>query len=193
MRSRAGALLLGASLLLVGCTADPEVVATPPSLSSTPAPPLASPDVSTTPSTEPSSSASVNTEEAAVLAAYRAFYAAVDQAQADPPNSQTYLEPVATGDQFEITNGGIKAGFLAGEEDLGSPVLNPVVHSIDGDTAVLHDCQDTSTVQTRSVATGEALTVGTNPSSATTVLKQTDGVWKVSATEFPPDPAAYCS
>lgn len=193
MRSTAGALLLGASLVLVGCTADPEVVATPPSPSSTPSPPPASPDVSTTPLTEPSAPASATADEVAVLAAYRAFYAAVDQAQADPPNSQTYLEPVATGDQFEITNGGIKAGFLAGEEDLGSPVLNPVVHSIDGDTAVVHDCQDTAGVQSRDKATGEVLTIGSNPDSATTTLTRVAGAWLVSATEFPDDDAAHCS
>lgn len=128
-----------------------------------------------------------------MLAAYRAFYAAVDEAQADPPNSQDYLAPVATGVQFETTNGAIQAAFVAGEEDVGSPVLRPVVDSIDGDTAVVHDCQDTSAVQSRDRATGEVLTIGSNPDSATTILTRIDGVWLVSATDFPADDAAYCS
>lgn len=194
-RGTASVLACGAIVLLAGCGADEVVANEPTSPPASAATALPSASVVATPSVkpEPSTTAPVSDEEAEVLAAYRAFYAAVDEAQADPPRSQDYLAPVATGAQFEITNGGIKAGFIEGEEDLGSPVLRPVVESIEGDTAVVHDCQDTSSVETRVRDTGEVLTIGMNPSSATTVLTRVDGAWKVSATDFPPDPAAYCS
>lgn len=199
MRRSKIVLLVGA-VVLAGCAEDGGVsegltLSTPPSAAPTTAP-VAGPADPTgdAPSVEPTPSAETATpDEAAVLDAYRAFYAALDQAQADPPRSQEYLAPVATGAQFEITNGAIKAAFLEGEEDVGSPVLNPTVHAVDGDTAIVHDCQDTSSVQSRDRATGEVLTIGSNPDSATTVLTRVNGVWRVSATDFPADNEAHCT
>ncbi len=196
---RSKIVLLCGVMALAGCAknggSDEGLnLSTPPSAAPTTVSATASADpTGDVPSVEPTSPAETATPEAAVLDAYRAFYAAVDEAQADPPNSQDYLAPVATGVQFETTNGAIKAAFVAGEEDVGSPVLNPVVDSIDGDTAVVHDCQDTSAVQSRDRATGEVLTIGSSPDSATTILTRIDGVWLVSATDFPDDDTIYCS
>ena len=131
-------------------------------------------------------------EEQAVLDAYLAFYAGVDQAQADPVRSQDYLEPVATGAQFETTNGAIKADIIVGVESFGSPVLNPVVASIEATTAVVRDCQDTSGVGTRNTGTTEPLTIGRNPDSAETTLELVEGRWKVAATSFPEPPEVFC-
>ena len=108
--------------------------------------------------------------------------------------SQVHLEPVATGAQFEQTNGAIKANFLAGEETVGSPVLNPEVDSIEGDTAVVHDCQDTSGVRTQKIDWGRGCSrIGRNPSSVETTLQKVDGTWKVSATEYKEPAGVYCS
>ena len=146
-----------------------------------------------TPSTSPTETATVAADEQAVLDAYRAFYDALSQAYANPAESQVYLAPVATGAQFNQTNGAIKANFLAGEQTVGSPVLNPVVESIDGATAVVHDCQDTSSVQTQKIDSGEVLEVGRNPSSVETTLQKVDDAWKVATTEYKEPPGVYCS
>ncbi len=135
----------------------------------------------------------VPAEEQAVLAAYQAFYAAIVQAEADPVQSQVYLEPVATGLQFETTNGAVKARLLDGEERFGTPVLNPVVQSIEGETAKVQDCQDTSGVGRRKIGSVEPISVGRNPSSAETTLELVEGIWKVAATEFVEPPEAFCS
>ena len=190
-----GVMLVVAAVTLGACsTNDSSGLPLPlPSTSSevvSEAPATLEPSVST--SVEPSAPV-VSADEQAVLDAYRAFYAALDQAQADPPRSQDFLAPVSTGIQFETTNGTIKAAFLDGVESLGSPVLNPAVASIDGDIAMVHDCQDTSGVQSRQKDTAEVLTIGSNPDSATTQLTRVDGVWKVSGTDFPADDSAYCS
>lgn len=151
------------------------------------------PDPSAALSTEPSAPVEpVPAGETAVLDAYRAFYAALDQAQADPQNSQVYLERVATGAQYEQANGAIKANLLAGEESVGTPVLSPTVHLLETDQAVVRDCQDTTAVVRRDIDSQEPLIVGQDPDSIEATLVQVDGVWKVSATTFPEDPGAFC-
>lgn len=177
-------LLVSASIALAGCSDSANSdglnleTTTPPS-----------PSVSTS---SPPESITVSAEEQAVLDAYEAFYAALAQAYADPPKAQDYLEPAATGAQFEQTNGAIKANFLAGEETVGSPVLNPVVESIEGTTAVVHDCQDTSGVQTQKIEGGQVIEVGRNPSSVQTTLQDVEGTWKVAATEYMEPAGVYC-
>lgn len=131
-------------------------------------------------------------EEQAVLGAYRAFWAGLAQANADPPRSQDYLAPVATGVQFEQTNSAIKADFLAGEISEGSPVLNPTVASVDGDIAVVHDCQDTRGVVGKDVETGEVLVIGMAEDSVQSTLQRVDGTWKVAATTYPEPAGVFC-
>lgn len=191
MGSRAGALVAGAVVLLAGCGGDGDVPETPPALStsSASASPAASPSTSSEPTT---GTPSPSGEEAEVLAAYRAFYAALDAAQADPEHSQQHLEPVAAGAQLEQASGAIKANFLAGEESIGAPILRPEVHSIEGDTAVVRDCQDTTDVVRRNIDTQEPLIIGQDPDSIETRLTRVDGVWKVADTAFPAAPGAFC-
>ncbi len=196
MRKGTFALLMAAVIGLTACTDDGDEgldLGTPTATSSTtPAATTSSTTPAATTSTA-SDTPSVTTEEQAVLDAYRGFYKALDEAQADPQRSQDYLNPVATGTQFETTNGGIKAEFLDGKEAYGTPVLKPEVHSVDGDQAVVRDCQDTSAVGTRNAETGEELTVGRNPSSVETLLQRVDGVWKVAQSNYVAQPEAYCS
>jgi hypothetical protein len=153
--------------------------------------PTSVPSTSTATSS-PTETATVSAEEQAVLDAYRAFYAALAQAYAHPAESQVYLAPVATGEQFEQTNSGIKANFLAGEETVGTPVLRPTVYSIADGTAIVHDCQDTTGVVRREIATDEPLVIGRNPDSVKTTLNVVDGTWKVAATEFQESAGAFC-
>lgn len=188
VRGPAGALLAGAvvagALLFGGCSDEPDG----PTLQD----PSSDSPTSSASSAPPTEAPTVSAEEQAVLDAYRGFYAALDQAQADPARSQEYLEPVATGAQFETTNAAVKANLIAGVESFGSPVLNPVVASIEGTTAVVQDCQDTSGVGTRRIGTTEPLTIGRNPDSAETTLQLVDGAWRVAATSFPEQPEVFC-
>lgn len=198
MRRSAFVLLLGV-LVLGGCAEDDGAgeglnLATPSSAAPTTAPVAES--VSPTgdaPSVEPTpSEEAVTPDEAAVLDAYRAFYQAVEAANGDPQQSQDYLAPVATGVQFEQTNGSIKAGFLAGEVVVGSPVMNPEVASISDGEAVVHDCQDTRGVILQDAETQEALVIGRFPDSVETSLTLVDGAWKVSGTAYAEDPGEFC-
>lgn len=186
MRKRltGAALLVSASIALAGCNDSANGDGLDLETTTSPSP--------STTSTSPTETATASAGEQAVLDAYEAFYAALAQAYGDPQKSQDYLEPVATGAQFEQTNGAIKANFLAGEETVGSPVLNPVVESIDGTTAVVHDCQDTSGVQTQKIEGGQVLEVGRNPSSVQTTLQNVEGTWKVAATEYMEPAGMYC-
>ncbi|MFC3689245.1 hypothetical protein [Aquipuribacter hungaricus] len=194
----AAAAALSVAMVLGACTSgerDGLNLGDPTATSSTadstvgadPAPSSAVPSASVQPS-----AAVVSAEEQAVLDAYRAFWAALDQAQADPPRSQDYLAPVATGAQFEQTNSAIKADFLAGEESVGSPLLAPRVASIDGDIAVVHDCQDTREAVRRDVETGEVLLVGMAEDSVESTLKRVDGTWKVAGTTYPEPAGVFC-
>ncbi|MGJ7441716.1 hypothetical protein [Aquipuribacter sp. MA13-6] len=198
MRRSKIVLLLGV-MVLAGCAEDGGSdeglnLSTPPTLSpATASPPASAAPTDAVPSVEPSPPAETATpEEAAVLDAYRAFYVALDQAQADPQSSQTHLDPVATGAQLEQANGAIKANLLAGEESVGTPVLRPVVYLLETDRAVVRDCQDTTAVVRRDIESKEPLIVGQDPDSLEATLVQVDGVWKVAATNFPDDPGAFC-
>lgn len=192
MRRTTNILLIGVVVLLAGCS-DDDTGALDLQTPMTVTPPAESrPSVGTTTSAAPEVSDTVATEEQAVLDAYRAFYTALDEAQADPQNSQNYLEPVATGAQFEQANGAIKANFLAGEESVGTPQLRPQVHSIEADTAIVRDCQDTTEVVRRDIDTKEPLVVGQDPDSIEATLTRVSGTWKVASTTFPEDPGAFC-
>lgn len=184
--ARTAAVLLAGVVVLAGCTddSDPGLDLQTPTTSAT----SQSPTSGDTPTQTPT----VTAEEQAVLDAYQAFYAGLTQAYADPVHSQDYLAPVATGAQFEFSNGGIKANLLAGEETVGEAVLEPEVASIEGETAVVHDCQDTTAVIRRKIGTTDPLVIGRDPDSAETTLQMVDGVWKVADSVYQTDPAVFC-
>lgn len=145
---------------------------------------------STTPT--PSDSTPVNPEEQQILAQYRAFYAAVDAANADPAKVRDLLAPVATDAQLEQAASAVLGTSVAGETVYGEVVLNPRVASIDSDVAFVHDCQDTSKTG-RSGPDGNALTVGLPEDSIkTTMTRGADGIWRASATEAVQPENLYC-
>lgn len=193
LRPFRGVLLVVAAVALGACSTDDP--------SALPLPSTSTGIVSEAPSEtlEPSASASaqpsapvLSADEQAVLDAYRAFWAALDLAQADPPRSQDHLAPVAVGAQFEQTNSAIKADFLAGEVSEGAPVLNPRVASIVGDTAVIQDCQDTRNAVRKDAETGEVLLIGLAEDSVESTLQRVEGTWKVAATTYPEPAGRFC-
>lgn len=194
---RTGGRLVGAMVLaaVAGCSSEEpagltlQSVAPEGAVAATASP--STPLASEAPTSAAASPAGTD-EEQAVLDAYIAFYEALARANADPARSQDYLAPVATGVQFDQANGSIKSDYLDGEATVGSPVLNPMVASIEGDTATVRDCQDTTGVQGIDVETQQVLVIGQYPDSVETTLVREDGVWKVSGTVYPDNPAVFC-
>ncbi len=183
MRSRnAIAVTLVLCAGLAGCTRDDDPTpSTTTSISTT---------ATAAPSTPSTSSPSV---DELVLAAYRAFYAALTQARKDPTRAREILAPVATGEQYKQTTEKLISLNDAGIEEYGETKLNePVVAKLDETSAEVHDCQDTSQVGNRKRVTGEVLQHGASKDSATTTLVWVDGSWKVSSTTSPDDWEAYC-
>ncbi len=149
----------------------------------------ASSSETTTPSETPTPTTSANPEAARVLEQYRAFYRAVDAAEADPRTArdlqrvQRIMRTVATGRQLQVTTNRIVAGALAGEVPYGRIVLNPRVASLKKDHAVIHDCQDTSQYGVK--VKGKVARHGIPEASALTELRRgEDGVWRVAKTEY---------
>lgn len=148
---------------------------------------------SPTSATSTATSPTVSADEQAVLDAYDAFYVALDAARKDPTKAREILTPVAAGEQLEQTTAKLVEADANGIEEYGSPVLrSPVVASLQDDTAVIRDCQDTSQVGSRQRATGEQLSKGLEQDSARTTLHRTNGVWKVVSTESPEPAGVYC-
>lgn len=140
----------------------------------------------------PSDSPSADPEEQQILAQYRAFYAAVDAANADPKNTRELLGPVAVDAQLQQTESSILGTSVAGETVYGKILLNPRVASVGSDVAIIHDCQDTSRTG-RSGPDGGALTVGlAEDSIKTTMTRGADGIWRASATEAVEPENLYC-
>ena len=178
----AGLVGAGLGLALVACGGDSGVGLADP----------VAPETSTTSSAPPSPSATPPVEQE-VLATYEAFYEALGRARANPREAEEILAPVATGLQLETSVSGIKGSALAGQEIFGAPVIDPQVVSVENGTAVVHDCQDTSSVGSRDIATGEILTLGRAGDSAESTLQLVDGTWKVATTEFVEPADAYCA
>lgn len=150
--------------------------------------------------TWPSSAASTTTtqapttspEEAAILKQYRAFYElGLPAAYQDPTNARSHLAPYATGDQLKTTSEGIYAQHVAGYEARGGPTLKPRVATLNGETAEVHDCQDSSNA---GIWKGDQqLRKGQANAAVQTTMRLIDGAWKLAATAYPEGhPAGYC-
>jgi len=83
---------------------------------------------------------------------------------------------------------GIFAAEGFGEVGYGAPVVKPSVAKIDGDTATIDDCQDTSHTGRKKLSNGKATTVGLSRDHATTTMTRgSDGRWRVEAVDYPDD------
>ncbi len=138
-----------------------------------------------------------NREAAMALKQYRAFYDAVDRAGADPQVAkdprrvEAILRPVTTGRQLRTTVNRTVAGALVGEVPYGRVRLRPKVVKLTKTTAVIHDCRDTSERGVKKK--GHVVAHGLKQDSAETTMKrETDGVWRVVASDAVEPPTKFC-
>ena len=177
----AGAGLLLA-LLLTACNDTDGVDAT--------AGPVASPPASTPAVTQPSPAPSEGSaEEQAVLAQYRKFFEIQEGLHLTAPNERAAVwAQVATEPSYTRTLGGIAAADAAGETFFGERTIDPAIESIEGSTATVRDCQDTSRRGRMNKATGVKVVIGRpNAPVIITMLRGPDGIWRVSEADYRSD------
>ena len=134
----------------------------------------------------PSVTSSTASDEAEILAAYREFFARQAEISLAPKEQRrVLLEPFTTDPALERVLRGMFAADQIGEVGYGEPIVNPSVQSVDGDTATVTDCQDTSKTGRKKRATGKVTTRGLKRDNvSTTMLRGEDGVWRVSAVDY---------
>lgn len=175
-------------LTLSGCSTDSGVEAqgpgtAAPSSSSTPSPP-GSTDAPATPSSPAAASESPDAQ--AILSQYRAFFGALTPASKVAEGARyEQMKTLAVDPALRRVMGGMAASDAAGEVGYGETVVHPKLTSVQGDTAVLTDCQDGSQSGRMKASTGEKTTVGTDHDFANVTMKRgADGAWRVATVEY---------
>jgi hypothetical protein len=179
--ARSVVVMCGAAVLLVGCdNADKRT--TPPSPIGAPSAASPSQPITTVPP-----SASPNSVEATVLAAYTGFWRVLPEAAAATEDSGRLriLVPVTTDPEISQLISNLAAQRAAGKTLYGAALPRPAVPQVDGDTASVADCQDASQSGVADVSTGRKETVGVARNPVRTTLKKRGDVWKVATVEFP--------
>jgi hypothetical protein len=127
--------------------------------------------------------------EAAVLAAYREFFARQTEISlADKEQRRALLEPFTTDPALERVLRGMFAADEIGEVGYGEPVVNPVVQKIEADTATITDCQDTSMAGRKKRESGKITTRGTKQAQVYVTAKRgSDGRWRISTVDYQAD------
>jgi hypothetical protein len=174
-------LAAGVSLSLGGCGSSRAVNTEPvPVITETPSPtatssPTASPTADPTP---------------AILSAYREFFARQSEISAAPKEArQALLAPFTTDPELNRVLRGMFAAEGFGEVGYGSPVVNPAVAKVDGDTATITDCQDTSEFGQKKKANGKITQHGIKRANVLAKVKRgPDGTWRISFVDYPDNP-----
>ena len=192
LRAEIAAALLVA-LALTSCSKDSGVDASggplPSATSAATARPSssASPRPQTTPTSPSSPTISVLTTSA-ILTQYRAFFATLTPAsRASPSDRFAMMQKVAVEPALTRILGGIAAIRRNGQVGYGEDVIRPRVAKVDGASATVTDCQDTSGFGRLEVATGKKVTVGVKNTLATVNMQRgVDGAWRVSTVKNAP-------
>ncbi len=146
--------------------------------------------VSATVSATPTSTPTAGTDEAAILVAYREFFARQTEISMAPKEQRrVLLEPFTADPTLERVLRGMFAADEIGEVGYGEPVVDPQVTKVAGDTATVTDCQDTSKTGRKKRSTGKVTTRGLDRDNvSTTMLRGGDGAWRVSAVDYLDEP-----
>jgi hypothetical protein len=134
------------------------------------------------PSATEASTAAVPSEETAILAQYRKFFA-LQTPLIEAPAAQrpSIFADVAVDPAYTSILESIAQVDEAGETFYGELELNPVVLSVDDATAEIRDCQDASMRGRMKRVSGAKVTVGrAGDELLATMLRGEDGVWRVS-------------
>lgn len=126
-------------------------------------------------------------ETDAIVAAYREFFARQTEISAAPKEQRrSLLEPFTVDPALNRVLRGMFAAEDIGEVGYGTPVLAPSVEKIDGDSATVTDCQDTSESGRKKLDGGKITTRGVKNAKAVVTLKRgPEGRWRVSTVAYP--------
>ncbi|MBA3745288.1 MAG: hypothetical protein H0X00_20590 [Sporichthya sp.] len=145
-------------------------------------PVAASASVTATPTAE--------SDEAAILVAYREFFARQTEISMAPKEQRrVLLEPFTADPALERVLRGMFAAEEIGEVGYGTPEVDPAVDSVDGDEATVLDCQDTRKFGRKEVSGGEFTTRGIKHAKVVATMKRgADGAWRVASVGYPEEP-----
>ena len=137
----------------------------------------------------PTAISSPTSDEAEILAAYREFFARQTESSLAPKEQRrVLLEPFTTDPALNRVLRGMFAADEIGEVGYGEPVVNPTVKEIDGDTATITDCQDTSMAGRKKRSNGKITTRGTGQARAeVTAERGDDGRWRIATVDYQDD------
>ncbi|MEU6720747.1 hypothetical protein ABZ897_55625 [Nonomuraea sp. NPDC046802] len=151
--------------------------------------------LATLPATTPTPTPSPSTDKDAVLTVYRELYRVGPRAeQARPEERKAILEPIVTQPLLGTMLKGIAALRAKGRVTYGYPTFHTFKVEVQGDGAVVHDCQDGRNGGQADFRTGKHLTHGMPGTYMVAALaKEADGAWRVAKVEqldAPCSPAA---
>jgi PBP1b-binding outer membrane lipoprotein LpoB len=172
MGSRAIWLALAAALVLAACSGDSGVEEAAAPATTTPA--------TTTTAATTTTTAVTNPGEAAVLAAYRAFWNDMIAVGATANWRSPRIDDHATGQVLLNAQATYRSLNRRGLVARGTVKVRAKVLSIKGNKATVYDCNSTSNFLAYDAATGELRDESSGQSNGMTVtLVRTNGVWKV--------------
>jgi hypothetical protein len=160
---------------VAGCSSDGGVETEPP--------------IATDAGPSPTVASSATSDETEILAAYREFFARQTEISLAPKEQRrVLLEPFTTDPALNRVLRGMFAADEIGEVGYGEPVVNPTVKEIDGDTATITDCQDTSMAGRKKRSNGKITTRGTGQARAeVTAERGDDGRWRIATVDYQDD------
>jgi hypothetical protein len=176
------AVLAGAGFLYMATRDDPpaQLDLTVPSTAPS-APPAAASTAPVTPTLSPAEA-----EKQAILAQYQRFFQIPTPLSLAPAADRPAMfAQVAVDPSYSRTIGALAEADLRGEQFFGEVEINPVIVSVEGGTATIRDCQDTSQSGRVKTSDGTKVRVGRKDSLVdVTMLQGSDGVWRVSRADY---------
>ena len=137
-------------------------------------------------SAAPTTTTTTDPQAAAVLSAYRASQTAFNDAVAKADPLWPALTVTMTGEELQSVRRSLVADQMNGIVGRGSVQVFPKLASINGSTAVIHDCVFSSS-ELLYVKSGKPVPPATPPEHdavTATVLQVSPGVWKVSSEQI---------
>lgn len=167
-RAAGVAVVLATGTLIVGCGGHDEKVAFP----------------SSTPPSASASSSAAPTPKEAVVAAYSAFFPAVNNAlQAPPERARELLQAYATGNYLDFEIRQVIDHQARHLEPWGKVVVHITKVDLTGDTAKVHDCQDASNAGLADTRTHQLVPASRGTAHRNLIADMTlggDGRWRLS-------------
>lgn len=125
-------------------------------------------------------------ERDSIVAAYERFWTASHQVPHQPESTwDDAMSEVAVDPQLELTLQGMLFQQESGRTSYGEVTSRVSNVEIDGDEAMVIDCQDASKSGQADIETGAKKTVGVERNPVETRMERHDGSWKVAEISYP--------